>query len=141
LKSVRVVAFDAEQPLPFAAESFERVLVDAPCTGTGTLRHNPEIRWRLTPADITDLAARQRRILAQAARAVRRGGRLVYSTCSVEPEENEQIVAAFLTEHQEFAPVPAAAPARLLTTTGAARTWPHRDGADGFYVAAFTRQT
>ena len=140
LKSVRAVAFDAEQPLPFAAASFDQVLVDAPCTGTGTLRHNPEIRWRLHETDVTDLAARQRRILAQAARTVRRGGRLVYSTCSVEPEENEQTVAAFLAAQEEFKPEPVAAPAHLLTAAGAARTWPQRDGADGFFVAAFARQ-
>ena len=64
---------------------FDGVLVDAPCTGTGTLRHNPEIRWRLTPADIAELAARQQRILTNVARLVRPGGRLIYSTCSVEP--------------------------------------------------------
>ncbi len=141
LTSLRAVAFDAEQVLPFAAASFDRVLVDAPCTGTGTLRHNPEIRWRLSPADIVELSARQLNILTQAARVVRPGGRLVYSTCSVEPEENEQVVAAFLRARQDFRPEQVAAAPHLLTETGAARTWPHRDGADGFYVAALVRRS
>jgi 16S rRNA (cytosine967-C5)-methyltransferase len=95
----------------------------------------------LTPADIDDLAARQRRILVNAARVVRACGRLVYSTCSVEPEENEAVVNAFLAARPEFAAVRVAAPAPLLTATGAARTWPHRGGADGFFVAAFTRRS
>ena len=140
LASIRTVELDAEAaPLPFADETFDRVLVDAPCTGTGTLRHNPEIRWRLVPEDVAALAARQRRILTNAARVVRRGGRLVYSTCSVEPEENEQVVAAFLETHGEFKPVRADADARLLTAGGAARTWPQRDDTDGFFVAALER--
>jgi 16S rRNA (cytosine967-C5)-methyltransferase len=142
LKNVQLIAYDAESaPLPFAAGAFERVLVDAPCTGTGTLRHNPEIRWRITQADIVELAARQRRILAHAAQTVCVGGRLVYSTCSVEPEENEEVVSAFLETHAAFKSIrPNSMPEHLFTTEGAARTWPQRDGTDGFFVAAFERQ-
>ncbi|HZH92448.1 MAG TPA: 16S rRNA (cytosine(967)-C(5))-methyltransferase RsmB [Pyrinomonadaceae bacterium] len=141
LENVQTVAYDAEaSPLPFAEGAFGRVLVDAPCTGTGTLRHNPEIRWRITPADIAELAARQRRILANAAHAVGVGGRLVYSTCSVEPEENEEVVAAFLETQSSFELIRPDVPERLLTKDGAARTWPQRDDVDGFFVAAFERR-
>src|SRR5215213_2599146 len=112
---VTLVALNAEVGLPFAAETFDRVLVDAPCTGTGTLRHNPEIRWRLSLDSFRELPAVQSRILSEAARVLRRGGRLVYSTCSVEREENEEVVAAFLKSHTDF------------TQTQTARTWPHRD--------------
>jgi 16S rRNA (cytosine967-C5)-methyltransferase len=140
-RGVSLVALNAEGALPFADGAFERVLVDAPCTGTGTLRHNPEIRWRLSRESFGELAALQSRILAQAARVVRPGGRLVYSTCSVEREENDEVVAAFLDSHTGFKQVEAApAPAALLLPNGAARTWPHRDDVDGFYVAAIEKQ-
>jgi 16S rRNA (cytosine967-C5)-methyltransferase len=138
--SVKLVACDAEAGLPFDDGAFDRVLVDAPCTGTGTLRHNPEIRWRLTPERISELASAQARILSEASRVVRRDGRLVYSTCSVEREENESVVKEFLRTHEDFRQVGATpAPARLLLASGAARTWPHRDDVDGFFVATFQR--
>ena len=78
------------------AGKIDRVLVDAPCTGFGTLRRNPDLKWRQTPADVAELAAKQARILAAAATLVKPGGRLVYATCSVLPEENDAIVDAFL---------------------------------------------
>ena len=138
---VSLFALNAEGALPFADGAFDRVLVDAPCTGTGTLRHNPEIRWRLSRESFRELPAVQGRILSEAARVLRRGGRLVYSTCSVEREENEEVVAALLRSHTDFTQVEAApAPAHLLLPTGAARTWPHRDDVDGFYVAALERK-
>ena len=90
---VPLVVLDGAQPLPFA-RGFDRILVDAPCSGTGTLGRNPEIKWRLTPADLADLARRQAALLANARAALAPGGRLVYATCSLEPEENEEIVAA-----------------------------------------------
>jgi 16S rRNA (cytosine967-C5)-methyltransferase len=140
VRGVRVVRLNAEVTLPFADAAFDRVLVDAPCMGTGTLRHNPEIRWRLAPANISELAEAQSRILSEAARVVRRGGRLVYSTCSVEREENEDVIAAFLSAHADFRRTEATpAPASLLQPSGAARTWPHRDDVDGFYVAALAK--
>jgi 16S rRNA (cytosine967-C5)-methyltransferase len=126
--------------LPFADASFDRMLVDAPCSGTGTLRRNPEIRWRITADDIDELSTKQTQILVSASAAVRAGGRLVYSTCSIEPEENEQVVENFLREHEDFRRALLDVPAELQTETGAIRTWPHRGGADGFFVAAFERR-
>ena len=139
LKNVRYVIDDAASALPFASEIFDRVLVDAPCSGTGTLRRNPEIRWRITAEDILALQAKQLLILRNSARTVRRGGRLVYSTCSVEPEENEQVSARFLKEESGWRQIPARLADSLLTEGGAARTWPQRDGSDGFYLAVFER--
>jgi 16S rRNA (cytosine967-C5)-methyltransferase len=121
--------------------AFDRVLVDAPCSGTGTLRRNPEIRWRITPADIQDLAQRQQRLLFNAAEAVKQGGRLIYSTCSVEIEENEGVRQAFLENHKGFKSAELRLPPSLMTPLGAARTWPHRDGTDGFFICAFERKT
>ena len=137
---VNLIAHDAARALPFADAGFDRVLVDAPCTGTGTLRHNPEIRWRLQPSDIDELAQKQKSILANASAAVRRGGRLIYSTCSVEPEENEDVVRDFLIKHANFHPISLDAPVDLQTESGTIRTWPHRQQTDGFFVAGFERE-
>jgi 16S rRNA (cytosine967-C5)-methyltransferase len=103
--NVHVVTADA-LALPFAAE-FDRVLADVPCSGTGTLARNPEIKWRLKPDDLADLRTRQIAILKAAMRHVAPGGRLVYSTCSLEPEENEQVAAACLQGNPAFSVVPA----------------------------------
>jgi len=140
LKSIHGVIFDGLRDLPFHDSTFERVLVDAPCSGTGTLRRNPEIRWRISTGDIEALSARQGCILRNASRMVKAGGRLVYSTCSVEPEENEQVAAEFLEQSKDFRQVALPLGPPLITTSGAARTWPHRDGADGFFIAAFERR-
>ena len=86
------MVLDGTRPLPFARR-FDRILVDAPCSGTGTLGRNPEIKWRLQPADLADLPRRQAALLANARAALAPGGLLVYSTCSLEPEENEDVVA------------------------------------------------
>ena len=140
VRSVRTVALNAERALPFDDGAFDRVLVDAPCTGTGTLRHNPEIRWRLAPENIRELAEVQSRILHEAARVLRPGGRLVYSTCSVEREENEEVMDRFLNAHADFRQSASApAPPETLLPSGAARTWPQRDDVDGFFVAALTK--
>ncbi len=136
---VRLAAFDATAGLPFPEASFDCVLVDAPCSGTGTLRRNPEIRWRIQNFDIANLAARQRLILANAAQMTRRGGRLLYSTCSIEPEENEAVIENFLSDNPGFAQIAVDVPAMLGTSSGAARTWPQRDGTDGFFIALFER--
>ena len=120
----------------------DRVLVDAPCSGTGTLRRNPDIKWR--PLDLAALTAGQRGILEAAAALVRPGGRLVYATCSLLREENEDVVAAFLEAHGGFSVVPAAAvlARRRITVPGNGellRLWPHSHGTDGFFGAVLER--
>ncbi len=113
--SAALVVLDGARPLPFSAR-FDRILVDAPCSGTGTLGRNPEIKWRLTPADLEDLPRRQCALLAAARAVLAPGGRLVYSTCSLEPEENEAIVAG----------VPVIETMRRI---------PGREPGDGFFAA------
>ena len=140
LTNLHCLILDGQVGLPFPDGTFERVLVDAPCSGTGTLRHNPEIRWRISAEDLQDLSARQRQLLCNAARVVKPGGRLVYSTCSLEPEENEGVVAAFLEMTDQFEPASVEVKKELRTTAGTARTWPHRDDTEGFFIAALNRK-
>jgi 16S rRNA (cytosine967-C5)-methyltransferase len=102
--NVQVITADA-LALPFGAD-FDRVLADVPCSGTGTLARNPEIKWRLKLDDFRDLQSRQTAILSAAMRHVAPGGKLIYSTCSLEPEENEQVVAACLRAHPDFKAIP-----------------------------------
>lgn len=119
----------------------DRVLVDAPCSGFGTLRRNPDLKWRHTPAAVAQLAAKQRAILAAAARLLKPGGRLVYATCSILREENEGIADQFQAIQPRFRPLPCGellAAQRIALDTGAClRLWPHRHGTDGFFAAAF----
>lgn len=139
------VCLDASRLLPFTA-AFDRVLVDAPCSGTGTLARNPEIKWRLRPADITRHAGRQRLILKNALSALRPGGRLVYATCSLEPEENEEVVGRALDGFAGFHALGAAqmkrafpAMAGLFDASGAFRSIPGVQAFDGFYAAVIER--
>ncbi|HEX6124023.1 MAG TPA: 16S rRNA (cytosine(967)-C(5))-methyltransferase RsmB [Pyrinomonadaceae bacterium] len=136
---VQIARYDAEHALPFADLTFDTVLVDAPCSGTGTIRHNPEIRYFLDPGDFDELSRKQRSILANASKLVRRGGRLIYSTCSLQIEENEDVCTAFLKETGDFAQVTPSVPAEFVTERGFARTFPHRDDTDGFFIAEFRR--
>ncbi len=108
-------------------EEFDRVLVDAPCSNTGVLRRRADLRWRLTEEEIARLGALQTKLIAAAAKFTKRGGVLVYSTCSLEPEENEGVVEAFLTSQKEF----------TLETT--CSLFPPRDGVDGAFVARLRR--
>jgi 16S rRNA (cytosine967-C5)-methyltransferase len=128
LKSIKPLLLDAGQKLPFASNAFDKVLLDAPCSGTGTLRRNPEIRWRLSEDDIGAFAENQKIFLAHAAEAVKPGGGLVYSTCSVERDENEEVIEEFVAHNHRF---------KLLKTE---RTWPHHQGSDGFFIALFEKQ-
>ena len=139
LNSIDAVALDATSALPFDAQiEFDRVLVDAPCSGTGTLRGNPEIKWRLRAEDLIRLPELQLKLLERGASAVASSGRLVYSTCSLEPEENEQVVHRFL-KRNPFKVITPNAPAGLITNDGFVRTFPHRDGTDGFFAAVLER--
>jgi 16S rRNA (cytosine967-C5)-methyltransferase len=139
LSKVWLSVVDASQPLPFRAESFDRVLVDAPCSGTGTLARNPEIRWRITPEDIRRFAAQQLEILSNASEVVKPRGRLIYSTCSVERDENEDVVAKFLRGNNQFRPLPLTTWSGLMSESGALRTWPQHQRTDGFFVTALLR--
>lgn len=127
LKKVEIVELDAERPLPFA-QKFDRILVDAPCSGTGTLARHPEIRWRLCPEQLAEFHRLQVAILSSALDALVTGGRLVYSTCSLEPEENELVVREVL---RETGPSSASgsssqrAPASTTTTGAVSRTSGH----------------
>jgi len=126
---------------PFAPGTMPAVLVDAPCSASGTMARHPDARWRVTPRTIVRAARLQRALLETAARLLAPGGVLVYSTCSLEPEENRDIVTAFLASHTEFAraPVPGAVPASLLTADGDLQSLPQRDGIDGAYAARLAR--
>ncbi len=125
------------------AGKIDRVLVDAPCSGLGTLRRNPDLKWRQTPEGILELSKKQHDILAAASRLVKPGGRLVYATCSILPEENEMVVADFLAEHPGFRRLSAVA---LLAEQGILidcaedmQLLPHTHGTDGFYAVALER--
>jgi 16S rRNA (cytosine967-C5)-methyltransferase len=140
--SIRVVRADAAEPLPFQPV-FDVVLVDVPCSGLGTLRRDADIRWRIREAQLPTLAATQLRILQSAATAVRPGGRLIYATCSSEPEENDDVVRAFLEAHQEFSSAKTdglpEAVLPLLTSEGHLRTLPFRDGLEAFFAAPLVK--
>ncbi|MDH4227191.1 MAG: 16S rRNA (cytosine(967)-C(5))-methyltransferase RsmB [Deltaproteobacteria bacterium] len=155
LKSIRTVVADAvsfafqpsllpgkDAELP---EFFDAVLVDAPCTGLGVIRRTPEIKYRKTEADIKRMATEQVRILRNMAKLVRPGGRIVYSVCSIEPEETIEVAKAFLAENPEYAAENAAAflPASasgLITDEGFVKTLPHLHNTDGFFAARFSRK-
>jgi 16S rRNA (cytosine967-C5)-methyltransferase len=141
------IAHERDERIKRLAGKIDRVLVDAPCSGLGTLRRNPDLKWRQTPKDVAELAELQLAILRSAARLLKPGGRLVYATCSLLPAENEAIAQAFGAEMPQFKPlsvrerlealqVPEAA--SLSTTDGQyLRLWPHSHGTDGFFAAAW----
>ncbi|MEK6325685.1 MAG: 16S rRNA (cytosine(967)-C(5))-methyltransferase RsmB [Acidobacteriota bacterium] len=141
IDSVDALALDATEMLPFeeGAQKFDRVLVDAPCSGTGTLRGNPEIKWRLSPDDITRLSKLQLSLLERAASSVGSAGRLVYSTCSMEREENEEVVYRFLQSGAPFRALKPTARSDVITSDSFVRTFPHRQGTDGFFAAVLEK--
>ena len=141
--NVRLVQADLLATLPFS-QPFDCVIVDAPCSGLGILRRDPDIRWRRSEDDLPSLAAAQLVMLQRASEAVAPGGRLVYATCSSEPEENEGVAAAFLATTPSFAPLDArnaetAASAEVIDDAGHLRTYPHLHGLEAFFGAIFVR--
>ena len=132
-----------------AAAPADAVLLDAPCSATGTIRRHPDLPWRKSAKELPALAAAQQRLLANAAAMVKPGGRLVYSVCSLQPEEGPAIAARFINEHAAFAPEPVAigeipGAGEFIAADGTLRTlpchWPERGGLDGFYIARFRRR-
>jgi len=140
----RALDGDNRKWLKRQAGAFDRVLVDAPCTGTGTLRRNPDLKWRHQPVDVAELTAKQTAILASAATLVKPGGRLVYATCSVLPDENENVVERFLAEHPDFALGDAQAElarAGIALPTGPTlKLSTPEHGCDAFYAAILERK-
>jgi 16S rRNA (cytosine967-C5)-methyltransferase len=140
-KNYSVVQLDASQPPPWRA-AFDAVMADVPCSGLGTLRRNPEIKWRFSPENFPKLQRKQLRILECGAMAVKIGGILLYSTCSTEPEENEEVVRIFLDSHPNFKMIAPSFPAGIeswLGTDGFLRTFPSTRPWDGFFAALMTR--
>jgi 16S rRNA (cytosine967-C5)-methyltransferase len=140
-RSVRVVQADVSGVLPFRTR-FDCVLLDAPCSGLGTLRRDPDIRWRRSPDDLERLARLQVGMLGRAGEVVTDGGRLVYATCSGEPEENEAVIGRFLEEHRDFASAPERIPpelTRFITGEGYFRTFPFRDKLEAFFAAMLVK--
>ncbi|MDH4172228.1 MAG: RsmB/NOP family class I SAM-dependent RNA methyltransferase [Betaproteobacteria bacterium] len=139
-----VLSGDGDARAKRLAGKLDRVLVDAPCSGFGTLRRNPDLKWRHGAQAIAELAVKQAGILEAAARLVKPGGRLVYATCSILPDENESIADAFAVAHADFAPLSCrellAAQRIELESGERLRLWPHVHGCDGFFAAAFERR-
>ena len=140
-----VLSGDNDARVKRLAGKLDRVLVDAPCSGFGTLRRNPDLKWRHGADAVAELAAKQQRILGSAARLVKPGGRLVYATCSILQEENEAVATAFQARHPGFAPLSCktllAAQHIEIDTGEYLRLWPHSHGTDGFFAAAFEKKT
>ena len=141
---IRTLAGDLLNKAIFAANTFDRVLLDAPCSGLGVIRRNPESKWRLTSDDITRLAGNQKALIRNAFRLLKPGGVLLYSTCSTGVEENESVVEDFLSRNSdcvledlnEIFPIYN----ELFTQQGMLRTWPHRHAMDGFFAARLRKR-
>ncbi|MHB8123734.1 MAG: 16S rRNA (cytosine(967)-C(5))-methyltransferase RsmB [Desulfuromonadaceae bacterium] len=143
ISSASTAVADLHQPDTFPDGYFDRILLDAPCSGLGVIRRNPEAKWRLFSGDVTRLAAVQKTLLKNAASRLKSGGTLLYSTCSTSEAENELVVEDFLLHHpgfvlenlQELFP----AWSELIAFYGMFRVWPHRHGMDGFFAARIKR--
>lgn len=147
------IAHERDERIKRLAGKIDRVLVDAPCSGLGTLRRNPDLKWRQSAKAVQELVVKQAAILDSAARLLKPGGRLVYATCSILPQENEAIAEAFTVAHPDFVPLDAGEVLSQLkveqaaslcsggeTGTAYLRMWPHRHQTDGFFAAVWTRK-
>ena len=147
------IAHERDERIKRLAGKIDRVLVDAPCSGLGTLRRNPDLKWRQSAKAVQELVVKQAAILDSAARLLKPGGRLVYATCSILPQENEAIAEAFTVAHPDFVPLDAGEVLGQLkveqaaslcsggeTGTAYLRMWPHRHQTDGFFAAVWTRK-
>lgn len=142
------IAHERDERIKRLAGKIDRVLVDAPCSGLGTLRRNPDLKWRQSPKAVEELRIKQAAILDSAARLLKPGGRLVYATCSLLQSENEDIARAFGEAHKDFVPLAAAealasahvSQAEELDAQGYLRLWPHRHHTDGFFAAVWVRK-
>jgi 16S rRNA (cytosine967-C5)-methyltransferase len=142
-RNIEFVCADLNDAAPLAPSSVEYVLLDAPCTGTGTLREHPEIKWRLKPTDPARMAAIQSRMLENAAALVRRGGAIVYSVCSIAPEEGQGVVDAYLASHSDFEIDRSPASGELkdvIDVRGFMKTRPDVGSLDGFFAARLIRK-
>ncbi len=139
----QLITSEGDQKLKRLNGKFDRVLVDAPCSGLGTLRRNPDLKWRFEATDIDELNVKQTNILARAAKLVKGGGRLIYATCSLLQDENESIAEAFLAANTDFVLVPAnevLAQQQIKVDTGKyLKLLPHLHGTDGFFAAVFEK--
>jgi 16S rRNA (cytosine967-C5)-methyltransferase len=147
VRNTHPVVLDASLPLAFGPEVFDAVLVDAPCSGLGTLARHPEIKWRLEEYELARLAELQNVLLNNAAASLKTGGVLTYSVCSTEPEEGEQVIASFRAKHSEFRDITRERmiemeidPDLLLTSDFGARTFTHRLGAESFFFCVLWKR-
>ena len=145
-----VISHERDERIKRLSGKIDRVLVDAPCSGLGTLRRNPDLKWRQSPRSVDELQGQQTAILASASRLLKPGGRLVYATCSLLPQENEEVAQAFGDAHPQFEPLNAGellreagvaeAAQSAITAAGHLRLWPQYHGMDGFFAAAWRRK-
>jgi 16S rRNA (cytosine967-C5)-methyltransferase len=148
-----VIAHERDERIKRLAGKLDRVLVDAPCSGLGTLRRNPDLKWRQSAQAVTEMSAKQAAILDSAARLLKPGGRLVYATCSVLNQENESVAQAFTAAHADFEPLAAGDLLQQLKVEGAEklcrggengqlylRLWPHLHQTDGFFAAIWQKK-
>jgi 16S rRNA (cytosine967-C5)-methyltransferase len=145
------IAHERDERIKRLAGKIDRVIVDAPCSGLGTLRRNPDLKWRQSPESVAEMTVKQAAILRSAARLLKPGGRLVYATCSLLPAENEAIAQGFTAEAGDFRPLPVAGILRDAKVTAPGltsggengeeflRLWPHRHATDGFFAAVWQR--